>query len=99
MLDYGWSALHGLRRLEAKLIVAPSPEFYDLRDDPGEQVNLAQEEPERVRRMLDLLAERRAANDGRRSDLGRSPSAEGPELDAREKAEILKKLKSLGYVN
>lgn len=39
LLDYGWSALHGLRRLEAKLIVAPSPEFYDLRDDPGEQIN------------------------------------------------------------
>ena len=30
-------------------------ELYDLEDDPGERVNLAREEPDRVRAMLERL--------------------------------------------
>jgi arylsulfatase A-like enzyme len=39
-LDYGWAPLHGLRRLHDKLILSPDPEYFDVGDDPGEQVNL-----------------------------------------------------------
>ncbi len=74
-------------------------ELYNLRTDPAELVNLAVEDPERVSLMLGLLAEKRSANDQRRAALGRTEATDELELDAREKAEILKKLKSLGYVN
>jgi len=40
LLDYGWSALHGLRRVDDKFIEAPAPEYYDLEGDPAELVNL-----------------------------------------------------------
>jgi arylsulfatase A-like enzyme len=39
LLDFGWAPLHGLRRVGDKLIQAPTPEYYDLRADPGETVN------------------------------------------------------------
>jgi len=39
LLDYGWAPLHGLRRLRDKFIAAPTPEYYVLRDDPGELRN------------------------------------------------------------
>jgi type IV pilus assembly protein PilF len=45
---------------------APTAELYDLRDDPGETRNLAQERPERVRE-LDAMLERRL--EGARSSL------------------------------
>jgi tetratricopeptide (TPR) repeat protein len=40
LLDYGWAPLHGLRRLEDKFILAPSPEFFAVLDDPQERDNL-----------------------------------------------------------
>jgi arylsulfatase A-like enzyme len=40
LLDYGWAPLFGLRRLDDKYIQAPTPEYYALREDPGELVNL-----------------------------------------------------------
>jgi choline-sulfatase len=36
----GWSPLYGLRTRSAKYILAPEPEYYDLRADPGEASNL-----------------------------------------------------------
>jgi len=39
-LDNGWAPLYALRRHTDKYIFAPHPEYYDLRDDPHEQVNL-----------------------------------------------------------
>jgi hypothetical protein len=34
----------------------PKPQLYKLRDDPGEQHNVADQEPERVKRLHELLA-------------------------------------------
>lgn len=39
-LDNGWSPLFGLRRHHDKYILAPTPEYYDLKADPQEQNNL-----------------------------------------------------------
>lgn len=85
-----------------KLVTNRDPgavELYNLRRDPRERENLADREPDRVARMLELLEETRSANAARQAALGRGPDADSPGLDDREKAEMLKKLKSLGYVN
>ncbi len=37
--SFGWSPLHALRQGRAKLIQAPSPELYDLAQDPQESHN------------------------------------------------------------
>jgi arylsulfatase A-like enzyme len=37
--QWGWSPLHGLRTHTGKLVIAPVPEFYDLRLDPAELDN------------------------------------------------------------
>lgn len=39
-LEHGWAPLHGLRRHFDKYILAPTPEYYDLRTDPKELHNL-----------------------------------------------------------
>lgn len=41
--SYGWSPLVGIRTEDHKIIAAPTPEAYDLRSDPGESTNIAQE--------------------------------------------------------
>jgi arylsulfatase A-like enzyme/Flp pilus assembly protein TadD len=41
-LDFGWAPLFGLRTLRGSYVLAPRPECYDLRSDPGERRNLAQ---------------------------------------------------------
>jgi choline-sulfatase len=40
-LDFGWAPLHALRRRDDKYVAAPRPEYYDLRRDPAETVNRA----------------------------------------------------------
>jgi arylsulfatase A-like enzyme len=70
-LDYGWSPLVGLRTERFKYIRAPRPELYDLAADPGELHDLADRDPERVRR-LDAALERRLASP---SSTGASSSA------------------------
>jgi len=39
-LDFGWAPLFGLRGARESYILAPQPECYDLRSDPGERRNL-----------------------------------------------------------
>jgi Flp pilus assembly protein TadD len=39
-LDFGWAPLRALRRRDDKAILAPRPEYYDLRKDPGEVKDL-----------------------------------------------------------
>jgi choline-sulfatase len=41
-VDFGWSPLFGLRSLRETYVLAPRPECYDLRADPGEQRDLLQ---------------------------------------------------------
>ena len=48
---YGWAKLRTLRAGGLKYIEAPTPELYDLADDPGETTNLAAERPQVARRM------------------------------------------------
>lgn len=82
---FGWSPLYSLMSSRWKYIQCPAPEFYDLRNDPGETTNLfaalpgpAGEYAARLERMRQAMDETRA-----------SPVA----IDAR----AAKTLRSLGY--
>ncbi len=86
-LDYGWAALHGLRTLRDKFILAPTPEYFDLRADPGELVNLHSAQP--ASRILEQRLTRRMA--GWPSDAQARERGEALDEDARER------LRSLGY--
>ena len=80
---YGWSELLAVRDGRYKLIEAPRPELYDLRDDPGETRNLAGRLPQQVERL------RRALEPFRGADAP-APSA----MDE----ETLRSLQALGYI-
>ena len=85
--NYGWSELVGLLRGEWKYIRAPREELYDLKQDPGEEKNLAGAKPDIVRDMgagLDKLV--------RESP---SPSRAEKKTLTGEEAE---RLRALGYV-
>jgi arylsulfatase A-like enzyme/Tfp pilus assembly protein PilF len=49
--SYGLAPLRALIEKEYKYIEAPTPELYNLQDDPGERTNLALRETDRLRRM------------------------------------------------
>jgi arylsulfatase A-like enzyme/Flp pilus assembly protein TadD len=89
-LDYGWSELASIRDGRWKLVKAPTPELYDLRDDPGEKLNLYYEQPERGERMAAELDEWLAtvADPSAESEASRT-------LTADEEA----RLRSLGYLS
>jgi len=87
--QYGWSPLVGLRADDAKFILAPRPEFYDLRADPNELANLFDDR----RRTAEQYHERLKTKVG--GDLNLSMAVLGNlPLDAASRA----KLESLGYV-
>jgi arylsulfatase A-like enzyme len=89
-LNFGWAELKGIRSGRWKLIDSFDPELYDLEADPGEQVNLAGLEPERVE---DLRVELRALADPLETVVA-AEQAQDPVLDA----ETQLFLASLGYV-
>lgn len=87
-LDYGWAPLHGLRRMGDKLILSPDPEYFDVRADPGERVNLygtSDAAHELEQRLANRLAEWAPVSAAR--DAENEPSEE--DLD---------RLSALGYV-
>ena len=87
-LQYGWSALYGLRTATHKFIDAPRAELYDHVNDTGEGTNRLRDEPvlaERLRAQLDALREEIAAG---------APATEAADLDQ----ETLGMLAALGYV-
>jgi len=88
-LDYGWSELTMVRDGRFKLIQAPTPELYDLRDDPGETLNLFQEDTERGERLAASLASwaKTIEDASAESQASRTLSAEEQE-----------RLRSLGYL-
>ena len=55
MTLHGWAPLMGIRRDDYKYILAPTPELYDLRDDPKERDNLHEEEAEIAAELRDEL--------------------------------------------
>jgi arylsulfatase A-like enzyme/Tfp pilus assembly protein PilF len=86
-LNCHWATLRGWVKDDWKLITGAEPELYNLAADPGEQRNLARDEPDRVRRMADDLQRglQRFAPGGDRAQ-PRAVSAEQEE-----------RLRSLGY--
>jgi choline-sulfatase len=85
---YGWSELMAVQDGRYKLIRAPRRELFDLREDPGETVNLAERDARRadaMERALDALLAR----------LGTAAAAHVPSQMDSETAE---KLEALGYV-
>lgn len=58
LFEHGWSPLYGLRRHTDKFILAPRPEYYDLRTDPQELHNLyaVSRDPAKAR-LADLKSE------------------------------------------
>ncbi len=55
-LKHGWAPLHGLRRHTDKFIQAPTPEYYDLADDPTETLNLYNHDEKAERLEAELAA-------------------------------------------
>lgn len=85
---YGWSELMAVRDGPYKFVLAPHRELYDLRVDPGETKNLAEEMPERAaaaERALKNLLERTTS----------AAAAKGPE---RVDPDVEERLRALGYV-
>ncbi len=82
----GWSPLYGARTQARKYILAPTPEYYDLTADQGEQRNrYADDDPELVR--LKAALGEWMKDSGTRPGSGRAVSDEE-----------LRRLGSLGYV-
>ena len=85
--QWGWSPLYGLRTRRAKYILAPTEEFYDLGQDPGETDNLDRRAPARKDGLRARLMERMA-------------SWEMDDLAMRRMSdEEIERLSSLGYVH
>ena len=85
--NYGWSELKGLIAGPWKYIQAPREELYNLKQDPGERINLAREKPREVAKL--------------RQELKRYAEIYASNLFAQKRqvtAEEREKLKSLGYV-
>jgi arylsulfatase A-like enzyme/Flp pilus assembly protein TadD len=89
MTLHGWAPLMGVRREDYKYVLAPTPELYDLRADPGETENLHDERPavaKALREELDAI-------------VGRDPlvaASLGADLPADE--ETRRHLAELGYL-
>ncbi len=85
---FGWSELKGIHDGRFKLIMAPTPELYDLEIDPGETDNLTSSHPKEFRR-LQSLAEK----------FIHETSQNAFELDYRQMdEETRQKLAALGYI-
>ncbi|MCC7475928.1 MAG: sulfatase-like hydrolase/transferase [Pirellulales bacterium] len=92
MTMHGWAPLIGVRRDDYKYILAPTPELYNLAEDPHELKNLHDEKPEVVKELRTQLV----------NWLGDDPylagkggiDLENMEIDA----EAMRKLAALGYV-
>lgn len=89
--NFGWSELRGLRTDETKVIQAPRPEVYDLRVDPHEVLNIAQEPAGQTGAPAALLSDLRTLTTADPLNLGQHQQAS---LDD----ETRRKLVALGYV-
>src|SRR4029453_8442302 len=81
---FGWSELRSVTDRRFRFIKAPRPELYDVRDDPGERRNVADERPSAGAAMSGWLEKQSGADD----------IAAPEQVDA----ETREKLQALGYV-
>ena len=87
---FGWSSLAAWRADRFLYVKAPRPELFDLRADPGQARNLADERAQVAERVAqDLEAFRR------RTGAGEAATATSPAVDP----ELAEKLAALGYVS
>ena len=49
--SFGWAPLRSVREGDFKYIEAPKPELYNLREDPGENINIVEKNPAEARRL------------------------------------------------
>ena len=87
-IQYGWSPLYALRQYPFKYIDAPRAEFYDLKNDPGENSDLRLRQFRKAREYKKTL-EKLIADTGRNA-----PKTEAADLDQ----ETMRRLATLGYV-
>lgn len=86
-LNEGWAPLFGLRRLRDKYIEAPTPEYYNLQDDPHETRNLLARAPDQADDLRAMLEELMATFPAADATAAITPTAEE-----------IKRLAALGYV-
>ncbi len=86
--SWGWSEVRSIRTEDWKFISVPREEFYDLRADPDEKVNVLGEYPEEEKRLRALLDEKLQEDRARKSEDKKI------EIDEEGRA----KLEALGYV-
>ncbi len=89
LLHFGWSDLRALRDGRFKYILAPRPELFDLREDPGEIRNLAASSPTQAAALRGALTARLAAE---KASSRSAPTA------AAVPPEMLEQLGALGYI-
>ena len=85
---YGWSQLTAVRDGRYKFIAAPRRELYDLQNDPGEQINLAESNPQRTIALERAMSEMTAKTSA--SAKPQAPQQVDPDVEER--------LRALGYV-
>ncbi len=88
LLYHNWAPLHGLRRIDAKYIDAPRPEYYRLIDDPGELNNVLRRDPDAASELAMQLEEVMARH------AGSEHAAKSGNMDEA----TARRLASLGYV-
>lgn len=91
--DNGWSPLYGLRRHNDKYILAPRPEYYNLRSDYDELSNLYDKVTGAALAARDMLVSELSARLGEQLPLDGIVATTRP-LEP----EAIRKLESLGYV-
>lgn len=96
-LHYGWSELRAVRADGWKVIDAPRPEFYNLREDPGETHNLYEAQRPLADRMI-AEAVRVEQEFTREFTAGASGDADRAGGPVQPDEETLRRLRSLGYV-
>ena len=84
--QWGFSPLYGLRTVEEKYVLAPTPEYYDLQRDPPELRNRYAADPSHARVLEEQLAARMSAWDIDQANVRQMSDEE------------IERLSSLGYV-
>jgi tetratricopeptide (TPR) repeat protein len=85
-LNLGWSSVRGVETDTHRLILGPEAELYDVRADPGERHDIAEEQPELVHELSQLL-----------ETVGHESAEAGSSTPTMDPATV-EQLRSLGYL-